>query len=297
MRIGAAFPTTRIGSDPIAVRDFAQGVEGLGYAFIEAYDHVLGASREVYPDFSGPYSTDDPFYEVFVLFGYLAGLTRSIEFMKGVLVLPQRQTALVAKQAAIIDVLSGGRLRLGVGVGWNSAEFEALGEDFHNRGRRCEEQIEVLRALWTEDVVTFHGRWHTINAAGINPLPVQRPIPIWIGGRADVVTERVGRLADGWVTLYDQPDEVCRGRIEAMRDVAERAGRRREDIAFGAWVSLGGKTPDQWADEAAAWRALGVTHLTVNTEFHDPPRHIASSAQTVDEHLVLFEQYRDAVMR
>lgn len=297
LRIGAAFPQARVGSDAGAVKDFGQGVESLGFDFLEVYDHVLGASRADHPDLTGPYDAEDPFYEPFVLFGYLAALTRTIEFVTGVLILPQRQTALVAKQAAIVDVLSGGRLRLGIGVGWNPVEYEALGERFDDRGRRSEEQIALLRALWTQEIVTFNGRWHTVTAAGINPLPVQRPIPLWIGGKADVVTQRVGRLADGWITLYDQPDEACRTKIEAMRDAAEQAGRARNEVGFGAWVSLGNKTPDQWEAEAEAWRALGVTHLTINTAFHSPYfNHVASPVASVDEHLALLEQYRDAVM-
>ena len=175
------FPQTEIGEDPIAIRDYAQAAEELGYRHLLIYDHVLGASTVNRPDWRGPYTSDTLFHEPFVLFGYLAGLTQRIELVTGVIILPQRQTALVAKQAAEIDVLSGGRLRLGVGIGWNEVEYQALGEDFHNRGARMEEQIDVLRALWTQPVVSFAGRWHQIEAAGIKPLPIQRPIPIWIG--------------------------------------------------------------------------------------------------------------------
>jgi probable F420-dependent oxidoreductase len=294
MRIGAAVPQKATQADPIAVRDFAHAVEQLGYAHLEAYDHVLGASRDTYPDLPGPYRAEHPFYEPFVLFGYLAGQTRSIELVTGVMILGQRQTALVAKQAAIVDVLSGGRLRLGIGVGWNSVEFEALGENFRNRGRRSEEQIAVLRALWTDEVVSFHGQWHTITDAGINPLPIQRPIPIWIGGDAAVVGERCGRLSDGWITLYDEPGERCRARLALIQEAARQAGRDPEAVGLEAWVSLGGLNPDDWRAEAEAWRQLGMTHLTVNTEL-TVLHHHAASARTVDEHIALLEQYRDVV--
>src|SRR5947207_13234197 len=205
MRIGVVFPQTEIGDDPIAIRDYAQAAEQLGYQHLLIYDHVLGASIANRPDWRGPYTSDTLFHEPFVLFGYLAGLTKRIELVTGVIVLPQRQTALVAKQAAEIDVLSGGRLRLGIGVGWNEVEYEALGQDFHTRGRRSVEQIAVLRALLTQEVVDFHGHWHHITHAGLNPQPVQRPIPIWFGVGSsqnpyppEAVLRRVARLADGW---------------------------------------------------------------------------------------------------
>ncbi|MGH2443796.1 MAG: LLM class F420-dependent oxidoreductase, partial [Chloroflexota bacterium] len=198
MRIGVTFPQTEITADPIAVRDYAQAAEELGYSHVLAYDHVVGADRSTRPDWRGPYDLHTMFHEVLVLFGYLAAITRRLELVSGVLILPQRQTVLVAKQVAEIDVLSGGRLRLGIGVGWNDVEYQALGEDFHNRGRRSEEQIAVLRELLSKESVTFHGRWHTVEAAGINPMPVQRPIPIWIGGSSEVTLRRVARIGDGW---------------------------------------------------------------------------------------------------
>jgi probable F420-dependent oxidoreductase len=182
MQLGVVFPQTEIGNDPSIIRDYAQTAEGLGYSHILAYDHVLGASVKNRTDWRGPYTSDTPFHEPFVLFGYMASITERVGFTTGVIILPQRQTALVAKQAAQVDLLSGGRLRLGVGIGWNEVEYEALGEEFGNRGRRMEEQVELLRRLWTEPVVDFTGRWHRVPEAGINPLPVQRPIPVWIGG-------------------------------------------------------------------------------------------------------------------
>jgi probable F420-dependent oxidoreductase len=198
MRIGVVFPQTEIGSDPIVIRDYAQAAEELGYRHILAYDHVLGASTAVRPGWNRPYSSETPFHEPFVLFGYLAGLTRRIELVTGVIILPQRQAVLVAKQAAEVDVLSGGRLRLGVGIGWNAVEYQGLNQNFRDRSARIEEQVTLLRALWTQPVISFKGRWHEIDAAGINPLPIQRPIPIWVGATADAGIERAGRIGDGW---------------------------------------------------------------------------------------------------
>src|SRR4029453_17668221 len=198
MNIGVVFPQVEIGQDPAVVRDYAQTVEGLGYTPLLVFDHLPGANPERPGGWKGPYTYRHLFHEPFVLFGYLAAVTERVELVTGILILPQRQTALVAKQAAVVDVLSRGRLRLGIGIGWNFVEYEALGENFKNRGRRSEEQIEVLRALWTKELVTFTGRWHKITDAGINPLPVQRPIPIWLGGGAEQVLRRIARLGDGW---------------------------------------------------------------------------------------------------
>ena len=195
MKLGAVFPQTESGTDPIAIRDYAQAVEGMGYNHILAYDHVLGASTATRPDWTGPYTSETLFHEPLVLYGYLAGLTKTLELVTGILILPQRQTALVAKQAAEVDLLSGGRLRLGIGVGWNEVEYQGLNENFRDRGARSEEQIAVLRALWAEPVVDFRGRWHTIDQAGIKPLPPRRSIPVWIGGYSEATLERVGGSA------------------------------------------------------------------------------------------------------
>ena len=194
MKIGVVFPQTEIGADAGGVRAFIQAVEDLGYSHLLAYDHVLGANIASRPGWTGAYTSESLFHEVFVLFSYAAAITERLEFVTGVLILPQRQTALVAKQAASLDRLSNGRLRLGVGVGWNEVEFIALNENFHNRGARSEEQIAVLRRLWTNEVVDYEGRWHRIPDAGINPLPVQQPIPIWLGGYVEATLKRVGAL-------------------------------------------------------------------------------------------------------
>ena len=284
MRIGVVFPQTEFGNDPIALRDYAQAVEGLGYRHILAYDHVLGASLRNRPGWTGPYNSATPFHEVFVLFGYIAAVTSAVELVTGVVILPQRQTALVAKQAASLDVLSGGRVRLGVGIGWNAVEYEALNENFRDRGARSEEQIAVLRALWSDTAIDFRGKWHTIPEAGINPLPVQRPIPIWIGGTAEAVLERTGRFGDGYFPQRP-PDEEARGMVERLREYARRAGRDPGAIGIEPRLSLNQVPLDAAADYAARWRALGATHLSVNTMgmgFTAPDRHLAALRQAKD---------------
>jgi len=264
MRIGVIFPQTEIGTDPAVIRKYAQAVEAMGYQHIATYEHVLGADTTHRPDWTGPYTWQTPFHEPFVLFGHLAAITQQIELATSVLVLPQRQTALVAKQAAEVDVLSGGRLRLGVGVGWNPVEYAALDTDFHTRGARSEEQIALLRALWTQPSVTFHGRWHHIDAAGINPLPVQRPIPIWIGGDAEAALQRAGRLGDGWLPQR-WPDEKARMQVERLRTYIRAAGRNERAVGIDASMNLTRVPPARWREYAEGWRALGATHLSLST--------------------------------
>jgi probable F420-dependent oxidoreductase len=264
VQVGVVFPQTEIGADPGAVRAFAQAAEEIGYRHLLAYDHVLGADVSKRSDWPGPYTAEHQFHELFVLFGYLAGIAPGLELVAGVLVLPQRQTALVAKQAAEVDLLTGGRLRLGVGLGWNFVEFEALGEEFRNRGRRSEEQIEVLRRLWTEPVIDYDGRWHRIPAAGINPLPVQRPIPIWIGGSAEVAIRRAARLADGFF-----PQRPLEGgwsaTMERFRAWAEEAGRDPDTIGIEQRIDVSSGTPDDWRASVDEWRGLGATHIAFVT--------------------------------
>jgi probable F420-dependent oxidoreductase len=264
MLIGVVFPQTEIGADPAIVRDYAQTAEALGYNHLLVYDHVLGASTTNRPDWRGPYTSDTQFHEPFVLFGYIAGLTTQIEIVTGVIVLPQRQTALVAKQAAEVDILSSGRLRLGVGIGWNEVEYEALNESFGNRGKRIEEQIEVMRRLWTEPVVDFKGKWHIIPQAGIKPLPVQRPIPVWIGGGAEAVLERVGRIGDGWFPQM-RPDDRAREAIEKIKVYAAEAGRDPSSIGIEARLNLREGDPESWSRQIESWKELGATHMGINT--------------------------------
>ena len=264
MRLGVVFPQTEIGSDRVVRKDYAQAAEELGYSHILAYDHVIGANLASRPGWQPPYSHLDTFHEPLVLYGYLAGLTKTIELTTGIIILPQRQTVLVAKQAATIDVLSSGRLRFGIGIGWNPVEYEALGQDFKNRGQRSEEQVELLRQLWTRELVTFHGRWHTVIDAGINPLPIQRPIPIWFGGTDDRALRRLARLGDGWFPLMN-PDDKCRAAIEKVRSYAREAGRDPEKIGIEGRISHGAGSEEAWRAELQAWKSLGATHASFNT--------------------------------
>ncbi len=284
VRIGVTFPQIEFGNDPIAIRDYAQTAEGLGYTHFLAYDHVLSADTTNRPGWSGAYALKDPFHEVFVLLGYLAGLTTTLELVTGVLILPQRQTALVAKQAAEVDVLSGGRLRLGVGVGWNAVEYEGLDKDFGNRGVRSEEQIALLRALWTNPSVTFEGRWEQVVEAGINPLPVQRPIPIWIGGYAEATLRRVGRIGDGWFP-WREPNEVMRGAVERLRAYATEAECDPNSIGLEPQLNVGRGDPETWRSFVEGWRALGATHLCLSTMgngFTSPAQHVAVLTRAAD---------------
>ena len=276
MQLGVVFPQTEIGNDPSAIRDYAQAAEGAGYEHLLAFDHVLGAERDRPGGFQGPYDHETPFHEPFVLFGYLAALTERLELVTGIVILPQRQAALVAKQAAQLHVLSGGRLRLGVAVGWNAVEYEGLGENFHNRGRRIEEQIALLRALWSQPVVSFEGRYHRITKAGINPRPPGDSIPLWMGGMADAVIERTGRLADGWFPQYRDPAELPAG-IERVRTAAREAGRDQDAIGIESRVAVGGADMAEAVALARRFEQAGATHLSVNTMragFTSPGQHV-----------------------
>ena len=266
MRLGVVFPQTEIGSDPVVIRDYAQAAESAGYDHLLVFDHVLGGKLERFEKLGRrpPYTDESPFHEVFVLFGYLGACTRRLELVTGIVILPQRQTALVAKQAAAVDVLTGGRLRLGVGIGWNHVEYEALNEDFHTRGRRVSEQIAVMRKLWTEPVVSFKGSYHHLDRAGINPLPVQRPIPVWMGGMAEPVLKRVAEISDGWFPQF-QPGDEASHTLERVRAYMKEAGRPLSAVGIEGRFSYGIGGPTEWAKRAREWRDLGATHLSVNT--------------------------------
>ena len=262
MKIGAVFPQLEIGSDPAVVRDWATTVEQAGYTHVLAYDHVLGADPANRPGWTG-YTDKSLFHEVFVLFGYLAAITTQLELVTGVLVLPQRQTALVAKQAAEIDVLSGGRLRLGVGIGWNHVEYQALGVPFRQRGALLEEQVDLLRKLWAEPVISYDGRFHQVEEAGLNPMP-GRSIPVWFGGRAEAVLRRTGRIGDGWMPQVP-PDDKAKADVAALRAYAAEAGRDPNAIGIEPRLTLADVPEQDWPAFIDGWRTLGATHLCVNT--------------------------------
>ena len=285
MLTGAIFPQKEIGADPLVVRDYAQAVEALGFNHLLAYDHVLGASAANRPDWGKRYTDQDMFHEPFVLFGYLAGLTQKLELVTGVIVLPQRQTALVAKQAAEVDILSGARLRLGVGVGWNPVEFEALGEDFTNRGKRSEEQIVLLRRLFEERLITFEGKWHHVHEAGLNPLPA-RSIPIWIGGSSDITLDRVARLGDGWFPNMS-PEPEGRRMVERLRELTVAAGRDPGTIGIEAKLKASTGSLDQLAADAQAWRDIGATHIDIDT--------MGAGFVSLQEHLNALEQVKQII--
>jgi len=279
MRIGVVFPQTELGGDPAVVRAYGQRVEELGFTHILAYDHVVGADPAVHQGWQGPYDIETTFHEVFVMFGYLAAVT-SLELVTGVIILPQRQSVLVAKQAAEVDLLTGGRFRLGVGLGWNAVEFEALGENFTNRGKRSEEQVEVMRKLWTERSVTFNGKYHEVTGAGLAPMPNQRPIPVWFGAASDRALERAGRLGDGWFPMVGPGPRLDHAREQVKRG-AVAAGRDADSLGMEGRVNWTGDR-DKAAADIATWKAAGATHLSVNT--------MGAGLAAADDHLAALEQ-------
>ena len=290
MKIGVVFPQTEIGQDPAMIRDYAQAVEAMGYTHILAFDSVVGANPDRPGGWDSQFTYRHTFHEPFVLFGFCAGVTRRIELVTGIVILPQRQTALVAKQAAAVDVLSGGRLRLGIGVGWNTVEFEALGENFKNRGKRVEEQLEVMRLLWTKELVTYDGQWHRVPDAGIKPLPVQQPIPIWMGGDSEVVIRRAARLADGWITLPSfRPGPAGQQTVDRLHGLVREAGRDAAAFGIEARMALAKIPAEERTNEIAAWRAMrGITHLCVNT--------MGLGLPSPDEHVRTLERFKKDVL-
>ena len=259
MQIGAIYPQSELPTDPATVRAYVRGVEDLGYRHLVVYDHVVGADPAAYPGWNGPYDIDTTFHEPFVFFGFLAAIT-DLELVTGIIIAPQRQTALIAKQAAEVDILTEGRFRLGIGVGWNPVEYEALGQEFATRGRRQAEQIDLLRRFWTERAVTHDGEFDHIKGAGIAPLPVQRPIPIWMGGNSPAAFRRIGRSADGWFPMFSPNERLT----EARKHIEEGAAEAGRD---GAAIGMEGRidASDEAVRHAGKWQEAGATHLTVNT--------------------------------
>src|SRR5271163_2535293 len=261
MELGTLLPLGDIGGTPQALKEYAQAAEDAGFDFIEAPDHVL-ASRE------GERTGAGLFHDPFALFSYLAGVSPKLGFSTGVLILPQRQTALVAKQAACLDVLCGGRFRLGIGVGWNEVEFIGLNENFHNRGRRSEEQVQVMQKLWAEDHVVFKGKWHTIDDAGINPRPLSGKVPIWFGGHHERTLERIAKWGDGWMPNAYPADQSALDIFATLRKLTEQAGRDPAAVGIEVWTSMGSGNEADWAKEAQFWKKAGATHLCLTTTFH-----------------------------
>lgn len=280
MKLGAAFSNTNIGTDFIAIRDIVQTIEATGFDNIATNDHVIGG----HPDRAGGekmHTAETAVHEPVVLLSFIGAVTSRVELVTGILLLPQRQTTLVAKQAAELDLLSGGRLRLGVGIGRNWMEYEALNEDFTNRGKRIEEQVEVLRRYWTEELVTFKGNWHDLDRVGLNPMPIQQPIPIWMGSFVgainEKVIERIGRMADGWMPQF--PPDKLEPVLERVRGYATAAGRSADDLGIECVIRASpDDDPSTWADLASAYQRLGATHLKVVTYGRgglDPKQHLA----------------------
>jgi probable F420-dependent oxidoreductase len=292
MQAGAVLPQLEIGTDPDSIARYARTVEDLGYDHLVIFDQVLGADANRPGGWTGVYDHRSMFHEPFVLYGYLAAITTRLRLATAVIVLPQRQTALVAKQAAEVDVLSRGRLTLGVGIGWNEVEYEALDESFTNRGRRIEEQIAVLRALWTQEVVDFKGRWHRIDRAGLNPLPVQRPIPIWMGGgwdrqkRAIVepVARRIARIADGWFTHVPVNDEGRVG-MDAFRRLLQEEGRDPAKFPVEARLPAAKSGAEEWRRGIEMARQMGMTSVELNT--------MGAGYRSLDEHLDALRGFRE----
>jgi len=285
-KTGAFFPTRDVPADQALIKDWTQAAEEIGFDYIEVSDHVLGANRDEHKNFEGPYDVDDSFHETFCTLSFMAAVTKNIGLVSGVLILPQRQTALVAKQAAQVDVLSNGRLRLGVGVGWNPVEYEALGQDWTRRGKRQSEQIELLKKLWTERSVNFQGEFDQVTHAGVNPLPIQHTIPVWFGGGSDATLKRAAHLGDGWIPLGNPGSKTIK-MIEKLNSFLEEENRDRTKFGIEAWIRYGEGEPDVWRATAEKWKQLGATHLTFYTS--------GQGAGTVPEQIEAMKIFKDAM--
>lgn len=293
IKLGAGLPLSDIGGDPAVVTAYAQTAEALGYDHLCATDHVVGVNAASRTDWGAKNTSDDLFHDPFVLLGFLASATRKIEFSTQVLILAQRQTVLVAKQAACVDVLSGGRLRLGVGIGWNEAEFTALNETWSNRGVRSAEQVEVMRQLWANKHVTFEGKWHTIPDAGINPRPAAGTIPVWFGGHDDRMVRRTAKHGDGWMMLQYGPGEEATAAFAKLHEYAREAGRDPSELGLEVWMSAVGE-PDQWRRDIEFWKAAGVTHITCNNSYRRRG-HERIKGTTLGDHVAALERFMDGV--
>src|SRR3954468_10461678 len=292
MELGALLPLGDIGGDPAALREYAQAAESVGYDFIEAPDHVMGQNPAGAS--AGERVADGLYQDPFVLFGYLAGVCPKLGFSTGVLILPQRQTVLVAKQAACLDALCGGRFRLGIGVGWNEVEFTGLNENFHNRGRRSEEQVQVMQAVWAEPHVSFKGKWHTIEDAGINPRPASGKVPVWFGGHHDRTLPRIAKWGDGWMPNAYPPDQSALDIFAELRRLTEAQGRDPASVGIEVWTSCGAGSEADWRREVAFWKQAGASHICLTTTFHRR-HHTRIAGKSLSDHLAALRRYREAV--
>ena len=294
MQLGASLPVGDIVTGPIVVRDYAQTLEGMGFDYIQAPDHVLGGNPAGHKDKARVGTSTTAYHDPFVLFSFIAGCTDKIGFAPGVLILAQRQAVLVAKQAASLDELSGGRLRLGIGVGWNELEFTGLNENFKNRGKRSEEQVQVMQALWANDHVDFRGKYHTIDDSGINPRPKSGRVPVWFGGHVDATLERTAKWGDGWMPLAYPADDSALRAFDKLRGLVAAAGRSMNDVGIEVWMSLGSDDPDLWRKDFAFWKKAGVTHVTAHTTYATG-HHKRIAGKTAAEHLAAIAKFQKAV--
>lgn len=305
MQLGASLAVADIGTGPLELRDYAQAVEGLGFDYLLAPDHVLGHNPAGLVEHGSRIgvsveharrvgTTATAYHDPFVLFGFLSGCTAKIGFASGVLILAQRQAALVAKQAASLDALCGGRFRLGVGVGWNEIEFQGLGMDFHTRGRRSEEQVRFMQSLWAEPHTTFHGEFHHLDDAGLTLRPKTGRIPVWFGGHAEATFQRIAKFGDGYMQLNYAPGEEALAVFQKLRALIRDAGRKPEDVGLEVWVSPGAGNEDDWRREIMFWKNAGVTHVTAHTTFVSK-HHRRVAGRTAAEHLAALTRYRAAV--
>jgi probable F420-dependent oxidoreductase len=285
MKIGVIYPQIELQGDPQAVHRIGLATEELGYDHLLVYDHVLGATHDREPKLSGPYTDKQPFHDPFVMFAYLAGITQRIELVTGILILPQRQTALVARQAADLDLLSHERFRLGIGIGWNYVEYESLGQDFRTRGRRVDEQINLLRRLWSEPLVSFEGAFDRIDRAALNPRP-RRMIPIWLSGFVDAALRRAAALGDGFIFADGAADAF--EQASRLRGFLKEAGRLEIGFGFHSNMQLA-KSPQAVVDTALRWRDSGGTHASVST--------MGQRFATIDQHIDYMKRVADAVKK
>lgn len=285
MKIGIIYPQTELQGDPTAVHRIGLAAEELGFGHILAYDHVLGAVHDREPKLWGPYTEKDPFHDPFVMFAYLAGITKRIEFITGILILPQRQTVLVARQAADLDLLSNERFTLGVGIGWNYVEYDAMGQDFHSRGKRISEQVGLLRNLWSEPLLDYSGMFDSVDRAALNPRP-RRPIPIWFGGFADAALRRGAVLGDGFIFADGAADAF--GDVGRLRQYLFEAGRSNDDFGLHCTMLQAGN-PQEVVDTAMRWRDIGGTHASVYT--------MGRGFTRIDQHIDYLEQVAEALKK